>query len=145
MFKSLSQKTAVLFTLCFGAFFALTLCLQTGFAIYNSKNHFSDCINKVFTEERINQLTSITQTQVNSENSSGIAENSDKAKLVFDSLMSSASTLELGFSRSMSVLNDSGEIIYTSDYELTEIKEKTPVIAKALVGEKSISTSLLKG
>ena len=146
MFKSLSQKTAVLFTLCFAAFFALVLCIQTAVTVLNSKNDFSECINKVFTEERINELKSLAKTPPNTiESNQETAVNSDCAKLIYDMIMEYSPSLDLSFERSMSVLNGSGEVLYTSDCELTELPEKTPVIAKALIGEASINTSLLKG
>jgi len=143
MFKSLSQKTAVLFTLCFAAFFALVICVQTGMNIYNDRDDFSECINKVFTQERIKQLESVVQTPVDTEDNAN--QKIDRAKMLYDALLGCVSSLELGLDRSMSVLNGNGNVIYTSDCEMTDLAEKTPVVAKALVGETSMSTSFLNG
>ncbi len=146
MFRSLSSKTALLFAASFAAFFSLMLFAQSALTVYSSVGTFEKSVYKVFNKSFAAELEDMLNVQADVQ--TGTAEEydqrEDNAKLIYDRIMEYASALGLSYERSVSVLNENCEILYSSDCELTSLPEKTPSIASALAGNEAINISLFK-
>ncbi len=144
MFKSLRYKTALLFTMCFAAVFALTVFAQTIVTVSGSRRMFDKSIRTVFNESSFNDATSAL-------NGSGVSsgdENSvspDYAKVIYDYFLEFSTGLELGTERSLSVLNSDGEPVYSSDAGVWNSFEITPAVVKAVKGEETLNSSVMRG
>jgi len=138
MFKSLSQKTALLFALCFSATFAFMLFVWSGISVFGNRSEFTDSINHVFSEDSVAAVSDYISDP-------NTAQEGDNAKYVFDTFMRHQAPLGLDFDRSFSVLDENLNVLYSSDIEMTEISERTPAIASALSGKARINASLFNG
>ena len=144
MFKSLRYKTALLFTMCFAAVFALTVFAQTIVTVSGSRRMFEKSIRTVFNESSFDDVTSaLNGSVVSSGGESSVLP--DYAKGIFDYFLEFSTGLELGTERSLSVLNGDGEPIYSSDTGLRDSFEITPSVVKAVKGEEALNSSVMRG
>ncbi len=141
MFKSLSQKSALLFSLSFAVIFSLMLFAWAAVTANGSRNAFSNSVHTVFTEESVREVSEyIKEAHEVNAGSPPV----DNAKYVFDSYMKYSTVLGLDFERSFSVIDESANVLYSSDIETAKVSERTASIASAMIGKAKTDVSLFK-